>query len=99
MLTIDKDYFQLDGGVERRIYELYRKHCGYQSRWSISRDVLYKKSGSRAPLRNFRIAIKKLAASNHLPDYRLTFSRDLVTVYSRTQKGGIRELKDVLEYR
>jgi hypothetical protein len=59
---------------------------------------LYKKSGSKEPLRNFRIAIKKLAESNHLPDYRLRFNGedDKLTAYLRSHKGGLRELKDVL---
>jgi plasmid replication initiation protein len=96
VLTIDKDYFRLNGGIERRIYELCRKHCGHQARWSIGLELLYKKSGSQAPFRNFRGAIKKLAASNHLPEYRLTLLGDLLTVYSRTHKGGMRELKDIL---
>ena len=45
-----------------------------------------------------RIAIKKLAESNHLPDYRLRFisEDDKLTVYLRSHKGGLRELKDVL---
>ena len=47
---------------------------------------------------NFRIVIKKLTESNHLPDYRLRFNaeEDKLTVYLRSHKGGLRELKDVL---
>jgi hypothetical protein len=62
------------------------------------RATPYKKSGSKEPLRNFRIAIKKLTESNHLPDYRLRFNaeEDKLTVYLRSHKGGLRELKDVL---
>jgi plasmid replication initiation protein len=98
VLTLHRDYFRLDGGIERRIYELCRKHCGTQPTWSIGLELLYKKSGSKEPLRNFRIAIKKLAASNHLPDYRLRFNveDDKLTAYLRSHKGGLRELKDVL---
>jgi plasmid replication initiation protein len=36
MLTLNRDYFRLDGGIERRVYELCRKHCGNQPSWSIS---------------------------------------------------------------
>jgi plasmid replication initiation protein len=98
VLTLHRDYFRLDGGIERRVYELCRKHCGHQPVWSIHLPLLYKKSGSTAPLRNFRIAIKKLVTSNHLPDYRLRYSDedDKLTVYLRSHKGGLRELKDVL---
>ena len=35
VLTLNHDYFRLDGGLERRLYELARKHCGNQTRWII----------------------------------------------------------------
>ena len=78
------------------MYELCRKHCGNQATWSIGLELLHKKSGSRSPLRNFRIAIRELAESNSLPEYRLKFSGDKLTVYSRTHKGGLKELGDVI---
>ena len=43
VLTVNRDYFRLRGGLERRLYELARKHCGNQSRWSISTELLHKK--------------------------------------------------------
>jgi plasmid replication initiation protein len=101
ILTIDRDYFRLNGGIERRVYELCRKHCGHQERWAIRVDLLYKKSGALAPLRNFRGAIKQLAESNHLPEYWLRFDHknDQLAVYPRSNKGGWRQLKDVLGIR
>ena len=98
MLTLHRDYFRLDGGIERRLYELCREHCGYQPTWTIGLDLLYKKSGSTSTQRLFRSAIKKLAKSNHLPDYRLRFDteEDQLIVYLRSHKGGLREFKDVL---
>jgi plasmid replication initiation protein len=98
VLTLHRDYFRLDGGMERRIYELCRKHCGHQPVWSIHLPLLHKKSGSAAPLKKFRSAIKKLTESNHLPDYRLRYTNedDKLAVYLRSHKGGLRELKDVL---
>jgi plasmid replication initiation protein len=101
VLTLHRDYFRLDGGIERRVYELCRKHCGNQPAWSISLDLLYKKSGSSSTKRLFRSFIKKLAESNHLPDYRLRFDpeEDILTVYLRSHRGGLREFKDVLGVR
>ena len=98
VLTLHRDYFRLDGGIERRVYELCRKHGGHQPTWSIGLDLLYKKSGSRAPFRNFRIAIKKLAVSNHLPDYWLRFNpeEDNLAVYLKSHKGGLRMFKDAI---
>jgi plasmid replication initiation protein len=85
VLTLHRDYFRLDGGIERRLYELSRKHCGTQARWSISLDTLHKKTGSQSPLKLFRHAITTLIASNHLPDYRLAYNRksDQLTVLPR----------------
>ncbi len=35
VLTIHRDYFRLRKPLERRLYELARKHCGHQTMWSI----------------------------------------------------------------
>ena len=98
VLTLHRDYFRLDGGIERRMYELCRKHCGHQDTWSVHIPLLYKKSGAISPMKRFRQLIKRLTLSDHLPEYRLKYNQnsDKVTVYPRTHKGGLRELKDVL---
>jgi len=41
LLTINRDYFRLRGGLERRLYELARKHCGNQVKWSINLPLLH----------------------------------------------------------
>ncbi len=51
VLTISRDYFRLRKGLERRLYELARKHCGRQPKWKISLELLRKKTGSTAPLK------------------------------------------------
>jgi plasmid replication initiation protein len=98
VLTLHRDYFRLDGGIERRMYELCRKHCGHQDTWSIYIPLLYKKSGAISPVKRFRQLIKQLTQSDHLPEYwlRYTQSSDKLTVYPRTHKGGLRQLKDIL---
>jgi plasmid replication initiation protein len=96
VLTLHKDYFRLDGGLERRLYELCRKHCGNQSKWIVRLETLHEKSGSQGPLKKFRHVVRNLVASDHLPEYRLRSQGNLLVVYPRTHKGGLRELKDVL---
>ncbi len=88
VLTVSRDYFRLRGGLERRLYELARKHCGNQSRWSISTELLHKKSGAKSPLKTLRLQIRKIAESNVLPDYRMRYNdeKDQVIFYNR--KGG-----------
>lgn len=69
VLTLNRAYFRLRKPLERRIYELARKHCGRQPEWQVSLTVLHKKAGSAAPLRVFRAAMRKMIAAGTLPDY------------------------------
>ncbi|WP_108895285.1 replication initiator protein A [Palleronia abyssalis] len=70
VLTLSRDYFRLRKPLERRLYELVRKHCGRQASWTVSVTVLHKKSGSTAPLRVFRANVRKMLEKG-LPDYAL----------------------------
>jgi plasmid replication initiation protein len=69
VLALHPDYFRLRKPLERRVYELARKHCGQQHEWTISLEKMLKKSGSQSPMKRFRQMIKELALSDHLPDY------------------------------
>ena len=97
-LTLSRSYFRLRKPLDRRIYELARKHCGSQPRWRVTLAVLHKKSGSTDALRNFRVAVRSLAKSGELPDFLMAFDggRDMVTFYSNSSKGRIAEARDVL---
>lgn len=98
VLTLSRDYFRLRKALDRRIYELARKHCGQQPSWRVSLAVLHEKSGSTRPLRNFRGDIKALAESGDLPDYLMAFDadRDVVTFYANGPKARIAEARDML---
>ena len=72
VLTLSRDYFRLRKPLERRIYELARKHCGKQPDWRVSIATLHVKSGSASPLRVFRQMLREMIATDHLPDYALT---------------------------
>ncbi|MGR3762472.1 replication initiator protein A (plasmid) [Roseobacteraceae bacterium NS-SX3] len=69
VLTLSRDYFRLRKPLERRIYELTRKHCGRQDSWTVSVDTLLKKSGSASPRRVFRKMLRDMIAAQSLPDY------------------------------
>lgn len=71
VLTISRDYFRLRKPLERRIYELARKHCGRQPEWGVKIETLHLKSGSASPVRVFRRMIRDMIAADVLPDYRL----------------------------
>ena len=68
MLSLHPDYFRLGKPLERRVYELARKHCGRQATWSISLETLLKKSGSQGSAKRFRQHVKHIAEHDHLPD-------------------------------
>jgi len=88
VLSINPDYFRLRGGIERRVYELARKHCGKQASWKISVGLLHKKSGVKSPVKRFRHEIKRISNSDITPDYRMRYNaeKDQLTFYNR--KGG-----------
>lgn len=96
VLTINRKYFQLRKPIERRIYELARKHCGSQVKFKISIDKLHEKTGSISPLKNFRFYLRKIIETNHLPDYQLYLAdNDVVHVtYTPDDKTKARSLMD-----
>jgi plasmid replication initiation protein len=89
VLTLNRDYFRLDGGLERRLYELARKHCGHQAKWVIGMELLHKKSGSQSTLIKFRELVKRAETSDALPDYRIkyNFDGDQVIFYTKDPKA------------
>jgi plasmid replication initiation protein len=80
VLTLHPAYFRLRKPIERRVYELARKHCGKQKQWSVSLSILYKKSGVKSTLRRFRQSINELHTHSHLPDYLVDIDSDKDTV-------------------
>ncbi len=87
VLTINKEYFRLRKPLERRLYELARKHCGKDKKeWSISLPQLHAKSGSGSSEEKFRFFVNQIAKTNHLPDYSVAMKNDLVMFTNREFK-------------
>lgn len=76
VLTLHRDYFRLRKPIERRVYEIARKHCGQQDEWKIGLPTLLKKTGSQSPLKRFRQMIRDLAEYDHLPDYSVSYDAE-----------------------
>ena len=91
LLTISKDYFRIRKPIERRIYELARKHCGDQPQFSIGLDKLHKKIGTTALIRKLRAQIRVIEETNHLPDYTVSIDADIVTFSNRNWKPPVDE--------
>lgn len=83
LLTINRDYFQLRKPLERRLYEIARKHCGDERSFKIGLDKLHKKTGSSSTLREFRRMVGKIVDANRLPDYAIAFAEDVVSFTHR----------------
>ena len=73
VLTLHRDYFRLRKPLERRIYELARKHCGRKPDWCIRLSLLQEKCGSNSTLREFRRLVRAITDQDkthgHMPDY------------------------------
>lgn len=83
-LTISPDYFRIRRPLQRRLYEIGRKHCGGQARWQIGLEKLQQKTGSNAPLKKFRLNVRQIIEEDDTPDYKIALDeRDMVTFTPR----------------
>lgn len=77
ILTIDRQYFGLRGGLERWLYRLVRKHGGRQIYgWSFDLRHLHVKSGSLSPFKRFTFDLREIVRRQPLPGNRLALSVD-----------------------
>lgn len=84
VLPISRDYFRLRRPTDRRLYELARKHCGRQEKWTISLPVLHKKVGaSDERKREFRHYMRGVVDCNELPDYKMAWDGESVAFTPR----------------
>lgn len=88
VLTIHRDYFRLRKPLERRLYELARKHCGQQALWTIGLELLREKCGAHSHIRAFRSQALQIINADTLPEYRMTYDRekDQVAFYTKSIK-------------
>ena len=76
VLTIDRAYFSLTGGLERWLYRLVRKHGGWQEGgWSFDFAHLHAKSGALSPIKHFAFDLRDIVRRQPLPNYRLAVER------------------------
>lgn len=82
ILTYNPNYFKLTSAYDRRMYEICRKHCGFQSFWEINLDTLYLKFGVKSKLKEFKRKIKEIDKAQNIPDY-------LVFLEEGDKKGSV----------
>lgn len=88
VLTLDRRYFQLAKPLERRLYELARKHVGQQpGAFRIGLDKLRIKSGSQSTLKEFRRLLQSIIEDdkthNHMPGYAFALDGDMVEIRAK----------------
>jgi plasmid replication initiation protein len=89
VLTLHRDYFRLRKPLERRIYELARKHCGQKQSWKIGLEKLRTKCGSSSTEKEFRRLVQNIVKQDesfgHMPDYALSLEGDMMTFINRRE--------------
>ena len=87
VLTLHRDYFRLRKPLERRIYELARKHCGAKKEWKIGLAKLQAKCGSSSTEKEFRRLVTNIVRQDrqhtHMPDYAVRLEDDMVVFTNR----------------
>ncbi|SDE53435.1 Plasmid replication initiator protein [Salipiger thiooxidans] len=72
ILTIDRAYFDLTGGLDRWLYRLVRKHGGRQrDGWRFDFHHLHQKSGTLSPFKRFAFELRDIIRRQPLPGYTL----------------------------
>lgn len=94
VLTLHRDYFRLRKPLERRIYELARKHCGQKVEWKISLQKLQAKCGSNSTEKEFRRLVQKIVREDekhdHMPDYAVRLIDDMVVFTNRRSEEVVK---------
>ncbi|TPE49162.1 replication initiator protein A [Amaricoccus solimangrovi] len=87
VLTLHRNYFRLRKPLERRLYEIARKHCGQAASWKIGLGKLKSKCGSYSTDKEFRRLLANIVAEDaahaHMPDYSIEMDEEFVTFRAR----------------
>jgi plasmid replication initiation protein len=83
VLAIDPAYFAIEGGLERALYRIARKHVGQQEEFRIGLETLYAKTGSDAGVREFRRMMKRIVERGRLPGYSIALSEAGSVTFAR----------------
>lgn len=96
VLTLNRGYFKLDKPIERRLYEIGKRHCGDQPIWKINIDLLSEKVGTTRARFKFRADLRSVINRQPLPDYLVALdnsdAREFVVFYTRSQEHLSRHL-------
>lgn len=88
VLTLDDEFFDVSGGLERFIYLYCRKSTSYKATkpWKESFKSLYKKSAMTSPIKNFNFLLRKIISKQSIPNYWLEEENSYLVI-NRTRKS------------
>lgn len=94
VLTIDRAYFDLTGGLDRWLYRLVRKHGGRQPNgWRFDFRHLHRKSGSLSPYKRFAFEMRDIIRRQPLPGYALSLEIEIggrvLLAFEPSVSGGL----------
>lgn len=98
VLTLDKQYFEIAGGLERWLYLHARKATGGTAgTWKESYKSLYQKSAALQEFKHFASSLRKLVKKNELPGFELKHESsargNAMLVMERTEKRDVQGIK------
>lgn len=92
ILSVDRAFLSLRGGVEKFLYRYARKAVpASKGRWKIKIVKLFEKSGSCGNLYDFQKKVREIACRNVLPGYRLELTgggRDSLVWFFQDRPGA-----------
>lgn len=98
VLTLHKDYFRLRKPLERRMYELARKHVGAKHYWSIGLELLRKKTGSTSSMKEFKRLVGKIITDakthDHFPDFDIENKENNLIVFTKKSSSKVGQLSN-----
>ena len=87
VLTLNREYFQLRKPLERRLYEIIRKHHGYKKNSRLKLKTAREKSGSMSTPAEFKRLVMNIVNDdikhNHMPDFSLRLENDVIIIESK----------------
>ncbi|MCX4150024.1 MULTISPECIES: replication initiator protein A [Paraburkholderia] len=92
VLMIHHGYFNLNQGIQRRLYDLAKKHCGDKLWWKIGLDNLHAKSGSAQALKYFRRDVVDVMKADSLPEFHIAIDTEkAIVVFFRRDRDNVKQ--------
>lgn len=92
VLTIHPGYFGLAQGLDRRLYDLAKKHCGDKLWFKIGLDKLYAKSGSAQARKYFRRDVLAAMVADRMPEFHIAVDDDkAMVIFFRCDRDNQRQ--------